>query len=83
MWDMIKRKTYGSTALRLARWNMERHGLNKLFAHRPADAKPRGGKLIILEAGQHWIQAGSDELPKHFCDTPFQRIVDRRPTSHS
>jgi hypothetical protein len=40
MWDYISRKTYGSAALRWARWNVERHGLNKLFALRPDDAKP-------------------------------------------
>lgn len=40
MWDRIRRKTYGSAAIRWTRWQMQRHGLNELFALRPEDAKP-------------------------------------------
>lgn len=121
MWDRIKRKTYGSATLRFARWNVERHGLNKLFARRPDDAKPPqafdlwnlyrnvrsrwpnvtvefgcgcstlvmaeamhrngGGKLIVLEADQRWIDASAAELPKHLRDVVEYRFAPLIKTS--
>jgi hypothetical protein len=115
MLDKIKRKTYGSAAIRWSRWNMEHHGLNQLLVHRPADAKPPqsfdlwnlyrnvrsrwprvvvefgcgcstlvmaealhrngGGKLIVLEADQRWLDASAAELPKHLTDTVEYRFA--------
>lgn len=102
--NYLQRKFIGSPKLRLARWNMQRSGLNELFAHRPAEAKPPqsidlwnlyrnvrsrcpavvlelgcgcstlvmaeamnhngGGKLIVLEADEGWLNYSQNELPE-------------------